>query len=299
MVFYTISCRIGRPLPDILQHNVAGSVHFGDFVLPFFLFASGMSLVFFHEKRKKKKGSDYALDVIERFGKLALVSFLLSPFMTGSILQMEEVMLSAILFLACIVVVSLPEAALLLLSLLVFALYFMNLWAIPDPSLVYLGGYAAAPFYLPVMLFGLMAGRRMNEKKGMGQLIAVATLLAIALLALVPADKMSVTPSFMALSVLVSLALYSAVDALLGKSASGAFWAQLEYLGQRPIRYWVLMFVLVVAPISFYALATTDELPLAVPWEAGVLFAVGCIPALYLVSVLIDRIKGMRASGAF
>ena len=55
MVFFTVTLRLSSDLPDPLRHNVWGSLHLGDFVLPMFLFASGLSLAYFLQKREKEQ----------------------------------------------------------------------------------------------------------------------------------------------------------------------------------------------------------------------------------------------------
>ena len=49
MVFFTLTLKLSRNLPDILKHNVSGSLHLGDFVLPMFIFGSGISLAYSKE----------------------------------------------------------------------------------------------------------------------------------------------------------------------------------------------------------------------------------------------------------
>jgi len=315
MVFFTLTLTFSSQLPDLITHNVAGSLHAGDFVLPMFLFASGMSLVFFHEKRKKKKALEYALDVVERFGKLALVSFLLSPF-TAGIFQMDEVMLSAILFLVCVVLVGLPEMVLVLVAFAVFAIYFAlyDLSLLPDFSAYYLGGYPAAIFYLPVMLGGVIAGKLIAEKKGLAPALLGAGLLFVVLLLVVPPDKSEATPSFMALSVAVSLLVFVLIERAVGTGRErkrtsdepglvgterGVVSGFFEYLGRQPINYWVLMFLLARIPLSFYAIYMGIELPLGLGWMEAVILAAAYAPLLYLVSRLGDFVSGMGGKALF
>jgi len=100
MVFFTLTLRLSRNLPEILRHNVWESVHLGDFILPIFLFASGLSLAYFIQEREKQ--NTFSRDVVKRFGKLALVGISLSFFSAYVFLGMDEVILSAILFIACV-----------------------------------------------------------------------------------------------------------------------------------------------------------------------------------------------------
>jgi len=293
MVLFTLMARLSFP-PDQLQHNVPDSVHIGDFVLPMFLFASGMSLVFFRRKREGKDAGAYALDVAERFGALVLVSFLLSPFSAGSPFGMDEVMLNALLFLPCALMLALPDAALAAVMAAVAALYLglASLHALPDFSAAYLGGYPAAVFWLPVMLGGVLAGRRVAEGRQYAALIAVFAIAAVALAALVPPWKMSASPSFMAFAMTVSLLFYYIID----RSVKRAGWKDgegagpVEHAGMKPIRYWVLMFVLVAIPVDFYSLFARTGEPLGADWRVAALFSLLCLPLLCLASECIDRL---------
>ncbi|MBU1165779.1 DUF1624 domain-containing protein, partial [Candidatus Micrarchaeota archaeon] len=142
MVFFSIICRLSRSLPDALIHNIPNSLHTGDLVLPMFLFASGMSIVFFAEKHGKRGKKEYVLDIIERFGMLAGIAILLSVFSGGGFFEMDELMLSAILFLVSILLVGFSEIMIFAVMLLVFLIYFVlqNFSLLPDFSLHYLGG---------------------------------------------------------------------------------------------------------------------------------------------------------------
>lgn len=300
MVFFTLINRLAV-LPDILRHNVPDALHFGDFVLPFFLFASGMSLFFFAKKRETGKKSEYALDIIERFGKLVLISFFLSPF-TAGLFGMDEVMLNALLFIPSVILLALPELVLIFVALAIFALYFiissLSLLSI-HPSAYYLGGYAAAPFYLPVMLFGVVAGRRIAEGEKLAPLLAVSVVLSAILLFLVPPQKMFVTPSFMGLSITLSLVFFMLVDFFENNKKSGSgvakrieilFLGFFGYLGVKPIRYWGLMFVLFIIPASFYALAAGLDFPFGLNWMEAVAISVFYVFFLYAISRGMDEI---------
>ena len=99
MVFFTATLRLASNLPDILRHNVWGSIHLGDFILPMFLFASGLSLAFYLQKYGKKI---LHKKMLRRFIILALIGFSLSIFSAYGFLEMDEVMLSALLFITCV-----------------------------------------------------------------------------------------------------------------------------------------------------------------------------------------------------
>jgi hypothetical protein len=278
MVFFSIICRLSDSLPGPLEHNVENSLHVGDFVLPMFLFASGMSLVFYARKRKKKK-SGYMLDILERFGKLVGIAILLSPFSAGGWFEMDEVMLSALLFIPTIILLGFSEVFIFAAALFVFLLYLalQSMHLLPDFTAHYLGGYAAAVFYLPVMLGGVLAAKKIDEIE---KLLVIAVLVSFILLVVVPPYKMEATPSFMALSVAFSLAVFAIV-----KNVNSGF---LEYLGRKPFRYWVLMFVVLIVPIVFYAIFTGSSIPLGFGWGTVLAVTIASLFLLYLISVGMD-----------
>jgi len=295
MVFFSIYGVLSST-PDLLQHNQPNSVHFGDFILPMFLFASGMSLVFFAKKRGKEGMPGYALDCANRLTQLLLVSAFLTLF-RGFFLGMDEVMLSALLFIPSALLIALPEAAIAGISLLIFASYLSlsSFNALPDFSAAYLGGYPAALFYLPVMLGGVIAGKRILEGKSINSLLFVSIALSIALLLLSPPYKNDVSPSFMALSILLSLVVFIAGNALLGKGSSqisGFF----EYLGRKPIRYWVLMFVVLLIPLEAYSFLNGLDLPLETGVMPAFIISLLCVFVLYLLSLAIDALAPRIAS---
>ena len=289
MVFFKLISRLGH-LPEVLRHNVSDTLHVGDFVLPMFLFASGMSLVFFHKKREKKEKTSYVLDIVEKIGKLVLISFLISPFSVGGILEMDEVMLNAVLFVPAVLLVALPEVVISAVALLTLISYFILLKSamLPDFTAHYLGGYTAAVFYLPVMLGGVLTGKKISERKNVDALILTTVALSIVLVAVIPVDKMSATPSFMALSVVLSLLVYKLIEYAQKQTEKCLVWNYLEYLGKDPIRYWVLMFAILIAPISFYALYSGSGLPIGIEWKAAAIISIICIPVLYFISICVD-----------
>lgn len=289
MVFFTLMARLSL-LPDALQHNVPGAIHIGDFVLPMFLFASGMSLVFFRKKRQDIGRKEYALDVVERFGALLLVSFLISPFITGQLFAMDEVMLNAVLFVPCVLMLALPDIALAAVMAAIAMLYIAlaALHALPDFSAAYLGGYQAALFYLPVMLGGVLAGRRIALGKGCTMLIAAFAIATAALLIAAPPWKMSASPSFMSFSILLSLLFFYIIDECIKRT--GAPEGFVEYVGKKPIRYWVLMFVFAVVPVELYSLQAGVGLPLGIDWRVAALLSLLCMVLFYAASKGMDML---------
>ncbi|MFN7991402.1 MAG: hypothetical protein U0R44_04570 [Candidatus Micrarchaeia archaeon] len=287
MVFFTMTGVLSDRLPDPLRHNLAGSVHAGDFVLPLFLFASGMSLVHYVRKRGLKK--DFPLDVAERTGFYIMIWIFISPLSAGAILQMDELVLSIILSLLLIVLLTQTEMVLAGAGILVISSYLVlgQSGMLPDFSAYYLGGFPAAIFYLPVMIGGALAA--MNEKR-IGSIAAASLALTGLLMIAVPPYKLLASPSFMTLSVAVSCMIYLAIRNIPIPA--------IEYLGRKPIRYWVFMFVAVLAPLVFYARATEEVLPMDWEWPAAVAGSCAVLIILYAISVVFDSAAGWL-SGRF
>ncbi|MFH1685459.1 MAG: hypothetical protein ABH983_04080, partial [Candidatus Micrarchaeota archaeon] len=270
--------RLSDSLPELIIHNVRESIHIGDFVLPMFLFASGISLVFFIKKRKDLESK--ILDIVGRFGKFVMISLFISSFSAGELFGMDELMLSAVLFLPVVLLIRFSDKILAGIGIGIFALYFVlqSAMLLPDFTLHYLGGYSAAIFYLPVMLAGAIAGKNLDKLK---EIFIISILISIVLLAIIPPYKMSVSPSFMALSVSVSLLLFILVQ----KTGNEA----LEYLGRKPIRYWILMFAVLIVPLDFYALSI-GEGRVSLWWFDGVLASLMAMVLLFVVSKAIDAV---------
>jgi predicted acyltransferase len=279
MVFFTMIFRLSRSLPDFLIHNVRYSLHIGDFVLPMFLFASGMSIVFFAQKRKKEKPGIFLMDVAGRFGKLAMIALFLSPFSAGEALGMDEVMLSALLFVPSVFLARYDAKIIAAVAAGVIIAYFSlaGVDALPDFTLHYLGGYQAAVFYLPVMLCGLIAGKTLERTK---ELMIGFLAVAVALMFIVPACKLCLTPSFMMLSAALSMMVFEASKRIRSE--------KLEFLGRNPIRYWVLMFLLMVIPLSIYEAWAGTRIPLGLGAPEALIITIILLPAIYMVSRAID-----------
>ncbi|MFH1520170.1 MAG: heparan-alpha-glucosaminide N-acetyltransferase domain-containing protein, partial [Candidatus Micrarchaeota archaeon] len=282
MVVFTVILVLSNILPWPLTHNVPGTLRPGDFVFPMFIFASGMSLVFFDQKRKKLKRNQYILDVIERFGKLVLIWFFLSPFSAGRFLGVDEILVIALLMIPSLLLVKFSEKKIAIVALSVFILYFvLSAWnSLPYFNEDYLGGYGAVIFYLPVMLAGVITGKNIKETK---KLIVPVVIISLLLLLFIQPYKNIVSPSFMALSVLVSLVLFECCKKIK--------FEPLEYLGKKPIRYWVLMFLVIGIPIVFYAGYSEKTLPLDFDWPVATIIVCFEVVVLYLISKLLDKIQ--------
>ena len=225
MLFYSIIFRLSDNLPWLLDHNQPFSLHLGDFVLSMFLFTTGMALYFMRTFKW------------ERWARMFFIWFLFSPFSSGKLFGMDELVLNALLSLLSFPFINAPSWVLALLSLFTVALYpFISL------SEDYLGGYPAAIFYWPVMLCGILAARNLDKPL---RLLLALFLAALLSLLLFPPYKMSASPSFMLLSALFSLSLFS----LIHKTRLSSKW--LETLGRFSLYYWSFMLVL----LTFISLA--------------------------------------------
>jgi uncharacterized membrane protein len=283
MVFFTLMSILSYSLPDVFKHNLAGSFHFGDTVLPMFLFAGGMSLVFFIEKRKN--GKNLALDLIERFGSLVLIWAIISPLSGGGLFEMDEIMLSVLLFVPAIAMIGWPDRAIaaVLAACIIAYLILMAIGALPDLRSHYLGGFPAAPFYLPVMLAGVLAGKNIDKIE---RLAAPSIILTAALLLIVPPYKSAASPSFMALSATIALLVFISIKRF-GESPA---WNPIEYIGRRPLRYWILMWAGIITPIAFYVVMSQASLPLRMDWPEATVCVLCILAALYLLSRGIDSL---------
>lgn len=292
MVFFTVTLRLSSELPEPLRHNVWGSLHLGDFVLPMFLFASGLSLAYFLNKKEREKQNIFLQDVIGRFGKLTLVGVLLSFFSAYGFLEMDEVMLSAILFIVCAAFSKFDWKIVLVIIffinisyIIIFQLGWINIFIGR-----YLGGYPAAIYYLPVMLVGLVIGKGIISK-GLWCESNVLTILLIFVFFIIfwgfiPINKMAVSPSFIMLSILFSFLIFAVIDKIVTNIAS---FGELEYLGRKPLRYWILMYTIFIIPLWFYVEFTGQTLPLYLPWFNGVLISLGLMMLFCVISHMIDK----------
>ena len=293
MVFFTVTLRLSSDLPEILRHNVWGSTHVGDFILPMFLFSSGLSLAYYIQKREKEGKTIFLKSVSARFGKLALVGILLSFFSASKFLEMDEVMLSAILFVACIVLYKLDWRIHLGIIFVINCSYLVLLhFQVTDIFIGhYLGGYPAALYYLPVMLVGLMISKAIISKKLWCEQNAITVLIIgvffVIFWGLIPINKLTATPSFIMLSILFSFLVFTLIERIVRKIQSVQ---ELEYLGRKPIRYWILMYIVFIIPLWFYIEVSELTLPLSLHWPFGILISLGLMVLFWAVSHMIDYV---------
>ena len=292
MIFFTVTLKISSNLPDLLQHNVRNSVHIGDFVLPMFLFASGLSLAYYIEKGKKDHATKFSRNVIGRFGKLALVGLSLSFFSAYGLFEMDEVMLIAILFLACVILSKLDWKILLCVVFLIDLSYLILMQSdrVDIFEGHYLGGYPAALYYLQIMLAGLMIGRGIAAKDLFSRnniiTISLVLLFFIFFSIFIPIDKLSASPSFMLLSVLLSFLVFGAMQRM---KQNNRITRELEYMGRRPMRFWVMMYASFVIPLRFWSELSHDVRPLDLHWPVAIAISMGMLLLLWCISRLLDR----------
>lgn len=293
MIFFTVTRRLSSNLPEILRHNVWASIHLGDFILPMFLFASGLSLAYFLHKKKSEKQSEFLKSVIGRFCKLALVGVSLSIFSAYGFLEMDEVMLSALLFIACVALSKLDWKIILCI---VFFINFSYIALIHLDQVTifighYLGGYPAALYYLPIMLVGLTIGKGIISSglwcKSNKIIIAMIFIFFIFFLIFIPLNKMTATPSFIMLSILFSFLIFSVIEMTV---TSMSPLNRLEYIGRKPLRYWLMMYIVFLIPLWFYVEFFERIFPLDIQWYIGIAISLGLIMILWGASYLIDYI---------
>ncbi len=321
MVFFTLTLKLSANLPDALKHNVAGAFHAGDVVLPLFLFTSGVSLSFYLEKRRAQSQRETASDVLGRFGRLTLVGVSLSYFSAMGFGKMDEVLLSALLFLACIALSRIDWRGQLGIILGITSSYIVidRLGWTDSFTAHYLGGYSAAVYYLPVMLIGMMLGSMLidtdhgtartriwsesadhsgrpygSPRQILAWVLFVTLILFLVSLLFTPIDKSRATPSFMMLSTLIALLTFIAFRWVVRRT--GTAWARtLIFLGRTPLRYWLLMYIGVLIPMMLVVTITGSSFPLAVHWPLAIVTSVGVMVALGVASYIITRLRGRRA----
>ncbi len=291
MVFFTVTRRLSSDLPEPLRHNVWGSPHLGDFVLPMFLFASGLSLAYFLQKREKEKQNIFLQNVGIRFGKLALIGISLSFFSAYGFLEMDEVMLCALLFVACVALHRLDW------KIILGIIFFINLsyMVLIQLDLVdifighYLGGYPAVIYYLPVMLIGLLIGKGIISKgfwcKRNKIIMIMIFIFLLIFWSFIPMNKMTASPSFVMLSILFSFLIFAVIEWLLHDISS---LGELEYIGRKPLRYWLMLYIAFLIPLSIYIEFSGQILPLNIQWPVGILISLGLILLLWGLSHIID-----------
>ena len=153
----------------------------------------------------------------------------------------------------------------------------------------YLGGYPAALYYLPVMIVGLMISKAIISKKLWCEQNSITVLLIgvffVIFWGVIPINKMTATPSFIMLSILFSFLIFALIERVTKKIQSVK---ELEYLGRKPIRYWILMYIVFIIPLWFYIEVSELALPLSLHWPFGILISLGLMVLFWAVSHLVD-----------
>ena len=269
MIFFTLLLRLSTTLPDLLRHNVWGAVHVGDFILPMFLFASGFSLAYYCKKEEFEKRKRFVHAVMRRFMLLAFVGVSLSYFSAYGFLEMDEVMLNALLFIGCVVLYRFSWKAILGIIFAINLSYVLLLHLNYETIFIghYLGGYPAAVYYLPVMLLGLSIGKN-NISKGLwckenNISIGIIFVFFLVFSVLVPFNKMTASTSFMMLAILFSYSSYIIIDGW-HTYYSPLNW--LQRIGRKPLQCWVLMYMVVLVPLSIYSGLSSQSTSLSIQW---------------------------------
>jgi len=293
MVFFTVTTRLSSNLPDLLRHNVWGSVHLGDFILPMFLFASGLSLAYYLNKKNNEKQKELVKNVFVRFFKLAIVGVSLSIFSAYGFLEMDEVMLSAILYLMCVAISKFDWKIIMILIFLINLSYIVLIQYNFDTFFVghYLGGYPAALYYLPIMLVGLIIGKGIISDgmwcKTNKIVITIIFFFFLFFIIFIPLNKMIATPSFMMLSLLFSLLIFSMIQ----MSISNIFLIKkFEYFGRKPFRYWIMMYIIFLIPVWFYVEFFKIISQVQLQWYFSVVVSIALMAIFWRISLLIDYI---------
>jgi len=294
MIFFSLTLKLSTNLPELLKHNVRGSVHLGDFILPMFLFASGLSLAYFLHKREKVKQNIFLYDVSKRFVQLALVGISLSFFSAYGFLEMDEVMLSALLFIGCIALHKFNWKVIICIIFLI-NLSYIALILLDQTNIFYshyLGGYPAALYYFPLMLVGLLIGKGIISSgvwcKRNKITIALIFVFFLIFWIFIPINKLTASASFIMLSILISFIIFVLIDMMVENILS---LEKLEKIGRKPLRYWLMMYIIFIIPLRFYIELSTQILPLNITWYLGIFCTIVFIILLLILSNIIDLIK--------
>ena len=292
MIFFTLTLKLSKNLPEYLKHNVYGSVHLGDFILPMFLFASGLSLAYFIEKREKQK--NLHKDVLKRFGKLALIGISLSYFSAYNFLEMDEIMLSALSFVICIAFYRFNWKIILGIIFLINLSYLVLIQFDKVSIFIghYLGGYPAVIYYLPIMLIGLIIGKGIISKglwcKQNKIILITIMIFFVFFWILTPINKMIVTPSFIMFSILFSLLVFAIINFV--KNFKNSL-IQLEYIGKKPLRFWLMMHVFFLIPFKFYIFYSKQNIPLKINWPIAIIISICLFILLWIASYILDGLQ--------
>jgi hypothetical protein len=288
MFFFSCIASLSDALPIALAHNVPEQLLPGDFVLSLFLFCSGISLAM----ARSRCQSLSAWLVVRKFGiricQMLLVSLFVTPFSVGAVFGMDEMMLNAVLTVPALLIIGMGRRLTWVLAVLVWIvqIVLVRSQTIAEVPVEYLGGYARAWFWLPIMLGGaLVWSRSLNEI--VQQLVVWVVLLAMTVLSFGWPDKMSLNVPFGVLSVTLGVALL----AVFRRCNARCPW--LEYFGSKPLRMWVLMFCL-LGPVRLYAEVEEQQVSLSLSPVAAMVGSMTWMACCFVLSKWWDGITSRR-----
>jgi len=292
MFFFSFVATLSDSLPLLLLHNIPGRFLPGDLVLSLFLYSSGVSLSLVRRRYASSFDRSMWLKLIGRLSRMVVVSLFITPFSVGVPFGMDEMMLNLVLTLPALFIIGFGD--LISWSVIVFIWGLVAMLArsgqLIDSSTSYLGGYPLSFVWLPIILAGSLTGSQMNLSSIRRSSVWLVVFLFFYFFSGAP-DKLNLTASFGALSALVGELCLLVFRRFKLRSS----W--LEYFGSRPLRMWVLMFLL-LGPLRLYAETELNTSQLSFGTAEAVLMALLWMLASYGISKGIDRRRGSSASAA-
>lgn len=288
MFFFSVVAALSDRLPLFLAHNVQGHLLPGDFVLSLFLFCSGISLAMLSTRYGSLRVWELWRKLGVRLLQMVAVSLFVTPFSTGAVFGMDEMMLNAVLTIPALLIIGAGRMYAWLAALCVWLVQgvLVGLGATSDAASVYLGGYTLAVLWLPILLGGALVCS-LSVQEILQQLSTLAVLLLIAVAVCGWPDKMSLNASFGVSSVVLG------VVALVVFRGCNMRCEWLEYFGSKPLRMWGLMFCL-LAPVRLYAEVEAKRLSLSFSPVAAVAGSVAWMGCCFVLSKWWDSITAAR-----
>jgi len=87
------------------------------------------------------------------------------------------------------------------------------------------------------------------------------------------------------LSVLFSFFIFLVIERIVSIFHS---LKRLEYIGRKPLRYWLMMYIIFLIPLWFYIDLTEQTFPLNIEWYIGILISIGLLILFYILTHLIE-----------
>ena len=100
-----------------------------------------------------------------------------------------------------------------------------------------------------------------------------------------PLNKMTASPSFITLSILFSFIMFALIEWIISNIHS---LKKLEFIGRKPLRYWLLMYIVFLIPLWFYIEFSKQSSPLNIDWYLGIAISLMLMFFLLVISNLID-----------